>query len=116
MSSKQESDAANEAAIQNAAGASASVTLETPIQRGQSTITAVQLRQPRVGELRGLLLADLLQMKVDALAALLPRISTPTLTRPEIDALSPADLIALGSEAISFFLSREQRKQASLSA
>ena len=111
--SKQEPDAANDAALQNEA--LASVTLETPIQRGQTTIAVVQLRQPKVGELRGLLLADLLQMKVDALAALLPRISSPTLTKPEIDALSPADLIALGSEAISFFLTRRQRQQASLS-
>jgi hypothetical protein len=85
------------------------VTLEAPIARGKTAITTGQLRKPKAGELRGLLLTDLLQMKVDALALLLPRISTPTLTKPEIDALDPVDLIALGGEAIGFFLSKGQK-------
>jgi hypothetical protein len=91
---------------------SVTVTLDTPIRRGDTTIATVTLRRPRVGELRGLLLSELLQMQVDALATLLPRITQPTLTRPEIDALDPADLIALSTPAIGFFLNREQRQAA----
>lgn len=89
-------------------GNTVAVKLDTPIKRGDTTIAEVTLRRPKSGELRGLLLTEVIRMQVDALVALLPRISTPTLTRPEIDALDPADLMALGTEAIGFFLSREQ--------
>lgn len=43
------------------------VRLETPIRRGNNNITQVTLRKPTAGELRGISLAELLQMKVDAL-------------------------------------------------
>ena len=52
------------------------VQLETPIKRGDGHITSVTLRKPNSGELRGISLAELLQMKVDALQAVLPRITT----------------------------------------
>ena len=56
------------------------VTLDSPIQRGETTIDKLQLRKPRSGELRGLSLVDLGQLKVDALTKVLPRITVPPLT------------------------------------
>ncbi|MFZ2307542.1 MAG: phage tail assembly protein [Rhodoferax sp.] len=84
------------------------VQLENPIKRGDTTITSVTVRKPRAGELRGLSLAELLQMKVDALQALLPRITTPMLHRHDIDNLEPADLVNLGGEVVNFLLTKAQ--------
>lgn len=80
------------------------ITLQTPIQRGTTTIAEINLRKPTAGELRGLSMAELLRMEVGAVCALLPRISQPTLTPAEVNSLDPADLFELGTEAASFFL------------
>lgn len=80
------------------------ITLETPIPRGDGKITEVSLRKPASGELRGLNLTELLQMDVSAHIKLLPRISNPTLTEADAAALDPADLTSLASEVVSFLL------------
>ena len=85
-------------------------TLETPIQRGEQTITTIILRKPSVQTLRGLSLGSLVQMDVDSISKLLPRISTPTLTSAEIANLDPADLLALCAGISGFFLTRAQRE------
>ena len=83
------------------------VTLDTPIQRGDTTITDVQLRKPKAGEMRGLNMADVLQMDVNALTKLLPRITTPILTEVEIGNMDPADLLQLGSEVAGFLMRKK---------
>ncbi len=85
-----------------------STTLQEPIKRGKTTIDKVKLRVPKSGELRNLALADLLQMEVNALKVLLPRISSPTLTEQEITQLHPADLVQLGGKVISFLVPQEK--------
>ncbi|MFC4593754.1 phage tail assembly protein [Sphingobium tyrosinilyticum] len=85
------------------------VSLDAPIHRGETTIDSVQLRKPRSGELRGLSLVDLGQLKVDALTKLLPRISMPTITEAEVANMEPADLLACGAEIGGFLLQRSQR-------
>lgn len=82
------------------------ITLDSPIQRGDSQITEIILRKPRAGELRGTNLTDLLQMDVAALIKVIPRISTPTLTEAEVSNLDPADFTQLGGEVASFLLQR----------
>lgn len=90
------------------------VTLDTPIQRGEQTITEIELRKPLAGELRGVSLLELMQMDVLALRKVLPRISTPTLTDHEIGVLDPADLFQLGSEVTGFLLPKSAKAEASL--
>lgn len=85
------------------------VALDSPIQRGETSIAALQLRKPRTGELRGLSLVDLGQLKVDALTKILPRITVPPLTEAEVGNMEPADLLACGAEIGSFLLQRSQR-------
>ncbi|MBK1686209.1 phage tail assembly protein [Rubrivivax gelatinosus] len=80
------------------------VQLDSPLMRGEQRITCIGLRRPRAGELRGISLAQLLQLDVGALQAVLPRITVPTLTRAEVDQLDPADLVALGTEVAAFLL------------
>ncbi|WP_083297583.1 MULTISPECIES: phage tail assembly protein [Stenotrophomonas] len=86
------------------------VTLDYPIQRGEQVISAVKLRKPNAGELRGIKLADLLQIDVSAMAALLPRITEPTLTTADVNKLDPADLVAIGTLAAGFFVPKAQRE------
>lgn len=91
------------------------IPLDTPIIRGEQTITSISLRKPMSGELRGLSLIDVMQMDVLALRKLLPRISTPTLTDAEIGRMDPADLLQCGV-AVSGFLLQRAAKEASLTA
>lgn len=83
------------------------VTLDTPIQRGKETITEVTLRKPKSGELRGLALADVLNMDVNALSTLLPRITQPIITKDDAQNLDPADLVQLGGEIAGFLVPRK---------
>jgi len=83
------------------------VTLDAPIKRGEETITALTLRQPSAGELRGVSLLDLAQLDVTALHKVLPRITTPTLTEHDISRLCPADLLAIGAEMAGFFARKD---------
>lgn len=82
------------------------ITLDTPVQRGDTRITQITLRKPKAGELRGVALTDLLQLDVDALQAVLPRVSAPTLTKPDVANLDPADLVQLGTVVAGFLLPR----------
>jgi hypothetical protein len=92
------------------------VTLDTPIQRGETTITEVTLRKPRAGELRGVKLAELLQMDVATLRTVVPRISTPMLLAADIDAMDPADLLQIGTEVSGFLLTKATLASVSLTA
>ena len=89
----------------------ATLTLETPIVRGEQRIDAITLRKPAAGELRGLSLADLLRSDVSALQTLLPRITTPPLHAgdfaPGPNSIDIGDLFAMGAEVANFLLSRE---------
>ncbi|MFC3549447.1 phage tail assembly protein [Lysobacter cavernae] len=94
----------------------ATITLDTPIVRGEQKIESITLRKPTAGELRGIALADLLKLDVGALHVLLPRITAPTLTAQDVGQLDLVDLVAIGSEIVSFFMSRADRAALSLAA
>lgn len=70
------------------------VTLQNAIQRDGKPVREITLREPSAGELRGIKLFDLVQGDAGAIAELLPRISTPTLTKAEALALKIRDLTA----------------------
>lgn len=92
---------------------SATITLNTPIKRKDQEITALTLRKPMSGELRGCSLMDLTQMEVGALVKVLPRITDPSITDQEAARLDPADLLALGVETVSFLLPKQALQEAS---
>jgi len=82
------------------------VTLETPIKRGEQTIEQVTLRKPSAGELRGTSLSALMNLDIDALQKVLPRIANPMLTEADVAQLDPADLVQLGSVFAGFLLTK----------
>ena len=86
------------------------VALDTPIKRGNGFITEVTLRKPSAGELRGVSLAELLQMKVDALHTVLPRITNPILHKQDMATLDPADLVSMATVVVGFLLTKETKR------
>lgn len=92
------------------------VILDTPIRRGTTTINSITLRKPNAGELRGVSLAELLQIDVNSLVKVVPRISNPTLTAVEVTSMDPADLFALGTKVCGFLLQKSMKTDASLVA
>lgn len=89
------------------------VTLDNPILRGDTQITDITLRKPKAGELRGLNLNDILNMDVNSLTVLLPRISSPMLTKDEARQLEPEDLLLLGGAVANFLLPKQLREPSS---
>ncbi|MDR3429012.1 phage tail assembly protein [Silvimonas sp.] len=85
------------------------VDLDTVLQRGEQTISAITLRKPKSGELRGIALTDLMRMEVTALQTVLPRISEPTLTSHDVAQMDPADLAQCGIAVAGFLLPKAER-------
>lgn len=89
------------------------VTLTEPVQRGDTTIASVTLREPRAGDMRGLKLTDVLQMDFATMRRLIPRISEPGLAPDELDALPGGDFVTLSGTVVGFFFSEEMQAEAS---
>ncbi len=87
------------------------VTLSKPIQRGDTTIKQVTLIKPNAGALRGVNLLNVMQVDVNALITLLPRVTDPALIENEVLALDPDDLFSLGSEVATFLLPSDVKSQ-----
>lgn len=92
------------------------VELDTPIVRGEQSITSLTLRKPMSGELRGVALAELMQMDVSALRKILPRITTPTLSDIEVGRMDPADLVQCGVAVAGFLLQKRFKETDSQTA
>lgn len=84
--------------------ATRTVPLDHPIARGAEEIASLEVRRPKAGELRGLNLRTLSELDYLALETLLPRITTPALTKQDVASLDPSDLMQLGTEVIDFLL------------
>ena len=66
-----------------------SITLETPIKRGDSQIEQLVVRKPCGSELRGTSLFGVARMDADAIMTLLPRISEPPSSPPRCCVWTP---------------------------
>lgn len=80
------------------------IQLDTPIMRGKTEITEIVLRKPQSGALRGTRLQAIMDMDVNAMMTVIPRISSPALTAQEIAEMDPADLTAMSVEVVTFFV------------
>lgn len=92
------------------------ITLDIPIQRGESQITSVELRKPNAGALRGISLRAILDIEVDAVAKVLPRITEPALTNADVASLDAADILQFGMGIASFFLTKAVLAEATAAA
>lgn len=78
------------------------IQLFSPIKRGETIIDAITLRKPYAQELHGLSLQDLLRGDVLSLLTLIPRISSPILTKHEVATMDPADLLGCQGAVLDF--------------
>lgn len=85
------------------------VKLDEPIKRGDIEITEITVRKPNTGALRGVRLQALMEMDVLSMTEVLPRITQPALTKPEIMVMNPGDLISLSIEVVTFLLPNSMR-------
>lgn len=84
--------------------------LEEPIKRGEQEIAKLQIRKPTAGELRGLQLQSLMQGDVNAMIAVIPRITVPPLLPVEAEQMDPGDLAAMAGIVSGFFMSKAERR------
>ncbi|MBF0752141.1 MULTISPECIES: phage tail assembly protein [unclassified Pasteurella] len=78
------------------------ITLSTPIMRGDKSITDITVIKPTVPALKGLKMFDVLQMDVDALQVLLPRVTQPVLHKADFSTMEVADFTELAAAAVGF--------------
>lgn len=83
------------------------VTLIQPIMRGENEIKEINILKPNIAALKGLKMFDVMQMDVDTYCQLLPRVTSPSLTKADVLNLDPIDFTALSSEVVSFFVKTE---------
>jgi len=88
------------------------ITLETPLQRGETTLMVIEVIKPNSGALRGASLRGLLNFQTDDIIAVLPRVTLPALTPAEAQRLDPVDLVAFGGEIAGFLLPKRILEQA----
>lgn len=96
------------------------ITLLTPLKRGDKEITEVTLHEPKAGSLRGLNISDVINAKVDTVVVLIPRISDPKITEDEMRDMNLRDLTSLAGGITDFLLTAAEkaivRERLSLSA
>lgn len=85
------------------------VELETPLQRGKTTVSEITVRKPMSGGMRGVSLVDIMNLDVAALTKVMPRITTPALTEAELKTMDIVDLVQLGT-ALNGFLTPKKYK------
>lgn len=78
------------------------VILSTPILRGEKAFNEITVNKPNVLALKGLTMLDVMQMNTDAMMQLLPRITSPMLSKADFATMEAADFIELGASAVSF--------------
>lgn len=84
----------------------AEITLDVPIQRGETSIEKLTLHKPNAGALRGVSVRAVLDMDVDTIIKVVPRVSDPKITDQEAARLDLADLAQAGLVLSSFFMPR----------
>lgn len=85
------------------------ITLATPIVRGETSIETIDLRKPQAGELRGLTMQEIIGLEVSAILKLVPRISSPALIADEVERLEPEDLTEIAGAIRGFFMTKAER-------
>lgn len=89
------------------------VTLETPIKRGEASLTTIEVIKPNSGALRGASLRGLLEFMAQDIITVIPRVTIPAITPQEAQGMDPVDLLEIGAKIADFLLSRRAKAQAS---
>lgn len=79
------------------------ITLPKPARIGGSEVTTVTVAKPTAGQLRGVSLAELLQLRTDPLLTVLPRVVSPHPSPAEMEDMAPEAFLALSVAVLGFF-------------
>lgn len=88
------------------------ITLETPIKRGETEITQLTINKPNSGALRGASLRGLLDFQTTDILKVAPRVTEPPITDHEAAMLDPADLLQIGAKVTDFLLTTQVKTEA----
>jgi len=80
------------------------VTLSNAVTIDGKETRKIALRCPKTGELRGLMMASVLQMEAGAVMRLLSRITVPPMSEAQLADLPPVDFMEMTKAAIGFFV------------
>lgn len=84
------------------------VALAQGLRRGDTTIDEIEVFRPNVMSLKGLKLSEVLSADVNAIGVLLPRITSPSLSKAEVQALDVTDFVELTTAVLSFFNNKDE--------
>ncbi|MFU2076734.1 phage tail assembly protein [Gallibacterium anatis] len=84
------------------------VALTQGLRRGDTTIDEIEVFRPNVMSLKGLKLIEVLSADVNAIGVLLPRITSPSLSKAEVQALDVTDFVELTTAVLSFFNNKDE--------
>jgi hypothetical protein len=87
----------------------AEYTLETPIEFGGQTIEKIIIRKPTTIALAGISLQDLFRSDVNALCAIIPKVTWPQLPKEIMPMLDPVDLGQIAGHIVYFLMPKSQR-------
>ncbi|GMM59900.1 phage tail assembly protein [Novosphingobium pituita] len=93
-----------------ASPATVTIAFGQPIVRDGGPVESVIVRKPKGGDLRGAKLTELMAADVDAVARVIPRITTPAILPHEFYALEADDLAEVVGTVVGFFLNKAQRE------
>lgn len=82
---------------------SATITLNVPLKTSDKPIESFSLRKPSAGELRGVKLFDMMQGDSAAYIEVLPRVTTPALTKAQAATLDLSDLMQVMEQVGAWF-------------
>ncbi|BBG31337.1 phage tail assembly protein [Zymobacter palmae] len=83
------------------------ITLQQPLQRGDTEITTIELRRPSAGEMRGCQLMTLLAGDTDQVMRVASRITTPALQQHELQQMNVTDFFQISQEVTGFLVGSE---------
>lgn len=78
------------------------VSLNTPLTVAGAAVASIRVRKPTPGEMRGVRLSLLLAMDVDAIVAVLPRVTEPVLEGETLSTMDVADFTQFGATLVGF--------------
>lgn len=87
------------------------IALDTPLPRDGGALTALRLRRPVSGDLRGMSIAKLGQLDYDEVRKLLPRISLDALIVEEVDQIDVADQLEISAAVADFLFTARRRAE-----
>jgi hypothetical protein len=79
------------------------VTLKNPIKLGdKKEIKSIDIREPKAGDMRGISVLDVMRLEVSAYRELLPRITSPIITKAQIDDMYFCDITKMMDKVSDF--------------